>query len=79
MGPRVATVPSRGTGSGTGSGTGRDGTGFFKGIFEKTRPVEIVQKTFGIASLIVKELQHSIKTSIKTLFRETVINKKVLI
>ena len=74
-GLRRSRVPSRPAGR----DPGRDGTGFFKGIFEKTRPVEIVQKTFGIASLIVKKLQHSLKTSIKTLFRETVINKKVLI
>ena len=48
----------------------------FKGIFERTRPVENVQKTFGIASLILKKMTNSLKTVIKTLFKETVINKK---
>ena len=37
---------------------GRDGTGFFKGIFEKTRPVEIVQKFFGMDFQILKKLSH---------------------
>ena len=41
-GLRLSRVPSRPAGR----DPGRDGTGFFKGIFEKTRPVEIVQKTF---------------------------------
>ena len=40
-GLRRSRVPSRPAGR----DPGRDGTGFFKGIFEKTRPVEIVQKT----------------------------------
>ena len=48
-GLRRSRVPSRPAGR----DPGRDGTGFFKGIFEKTRPVEMVQKTFGIASLIL--------------------------
>ena len=68
-GLRRSCVPSRPAGR----DPGRDGTGFFKGIFEKTCPVEMVQKTFGIASLISKILTHSLNTFIKILFRE--INK----
>ena len=59
-------VPSRPAGR----DPGRDGTGFFKGIFEKTRPVEIVQKTFGIASLTLEILKYSVNTFFKTPFRE---------
>ena len=70
-GLRRSRVPSRPAGR----DPGRDGTGFFKGIFEKTRPVEIVQKTFGIASLILKKLAHS-NTFIKVFFQR---NKEVLI
>ena len=59
-GLRRSRVPSRPAGR----DPGRDGTGFFKGIFEKTRPVEIVQKTFGIVSLILKKFTHSLNTFI---------------
>ena len=55
---------------------GRDGTGFFKGIFEKTRPIEMVQKTFGIASLILKILTYTLNTFFKTLLREIGLNLK---
>ena len=65
-GLRRSRVPSRPAGR----DPGRDGTGFFKGIFEKTRPVEIVQKTFGIVSLILKKFTHSLNSFTKTLFRE---------
>ena len=67
-GLRRSRVPSRPAGRDPGRDPGRDGTGFFKGIFEKTRPAEIVQKTFGIASLILKKLTHSFNTFIKTIF-----------
>ena len=65
-GLRRSRVPSRPAGR----DPGRDGTGFFKGIFEKTRPVEMVQKTFGIASLTLEILTYSLNTFFKTPFRE---------
>ena len=45
-GLRRSRVPSGPAGRDPGRDGIRDGTGFFKGIFDKNRPVEIVQKTF---------------------------------
>ena len=73
---RPALVRSRVPSRPAGRDPGRDGTGFFKGIFEKTRPIEMVQKTLRIASLILKILTYTLNTFFKTLLREISLNLK---